>query len=143
MLMQLHLENAKTGVSQRIQQGRATPIDKLARDILLWDTLPLEQDPPYQMFSNMPLSAIKDIKEEILEFKVSSSTYQDELSHMCSCVKQGTLSYSNYCHTYFSKFCCMSDKISLRLRKLRFIESLSDTSMVARAGLHPKCVDTL
>lgn len=69
--MQFHLENAKARASQRLREGREKPIDLLARDILLADSFPCGRDPPYMMFAAMPLSEVKDIREEIVEYQVS------------------------------------------------------------------------
>ena len=72
--MQFHLENAKARASQRIREDRAKPIDLLARDILLWELFPVGDEPPYKMFDSMPLSEVKDIREEILEYQVDFYT---------------------------------------------------------------------
>ena len=68
--LQFHLENSKARASQRIREDRAKPIDLLARDILLWDAFPVGEEPPYKIFDAMPLSEVKDIREEILEYQV-------------------------------------------------------------------------
>ena len=72
-ILQFHLENAKARASQRLREDRAKPIDLLARDILLWDVFPVGEEPPYKMFDSMPLSEVKDIREEILEYQVGLS----------------------------------------------------------------------
>lgn len=69
---QFHLENAKARASQRLREGREKPIDLLARDILLGDSLPVGPDPPYKIFDAMPLSEVRDIREEILEYQANS-----------------------------------------------------------------------
>ena len=74
--MQFHLENAKARASQRMREDRAKPIDLLARDILLWDMFTVGEEPPYKMFDSMPLSEVRDIREEILEYQVNFQRHQ-------------------------------------------------------------------
>lgn len=84
--LQFHLENAKARASQRLREDREKPIDLLARDILLGDTFPCGLDPPYAMFAAMPLSEVRDIREEILEYQVkpSSTLIADPLTRSLS-----------------------------------------------------------
>ena len=72
--MQFHLENAKARASQRLTEGREKPIDSLARDILLGASFPVGPDPPYKIFDAMPLSEVRDILEEIIEYQVFTRT---------------------------------------------------------------------
>ena len=80
--MQFHLENAKARATQRLREGREKPIDLLARDLMLGDTFPVGDAPPYLIFDDMPLSEVNDIREEILEYQVPLAT-RPSLSTLC------------------------------------------------------------
>jgi len=70
LILQFHLENAKNRATQRLREGREKPIDLLARDLMLGDTFPVGDAVPYLIFDDMPLSEVKEIREEILEYQV-------------------------------------------------------------------------
>lgn len=69
--MQFHLENAKARSEHRLKQNRARPIDFLVRDLLLGNVMDIGGSPPYDVFKNLTLPEVQDLREDILEYQVT------------------------------------------------------------------------
>lgn len=70
--MQFHLEQAKMRTLQRLQEGRAKPIDVLAKNLHLAEGYEVDSEAPYQLFGGLTLHEIRELVTDIKEYQASA-----------------------------------------------------------------------
>lgn len=67
---QFHLEQAKARSVRRLREGRARPIDTLARNLHLVDEFGVEFLEPTAVFQGLTLADLQQLKEDALQYQV-------------------------------------------------------------------------
>lgn len=67
---QFHLEQARVRANIRLQEGRAKPVDLLAKNLHLGSDFNMQLPYPDRLFDNLSLDDLKELKDDIRNYQV-------------------------------------------------------------------------
>jgi Conserved mid region of cactin len=66
---QFHLDQARMRTQQRLQEGRAKPIDIVAKNLFVGGEIDVDVDEPYTVFNGLTLHEVQELVEDIQTYQ--------------------------------------------------------------------------